>query len=290
VRSGIVAALRTVGSRVTHAKSCRSASSNGSYDEAVTRSIQSVERAVAILRLLAGAGGPLRLSEIAGTLGLAKPTAFGIVRTLVDAGFVQQDHATSDYSLGDGVRHLERAGIDPNDLRSLAMNWADALASRTRLEVLIAVPQHDGARIVHHVFRPDDSDQHLRVDEVLPLHATALGKVVLAFAAGIASPTPGLERYTQRTLTHRLTFEAEIARVRERGWASEQAELVPGTGAVSVPLRGYGGLGVGAVAVSGPLDRVFRHAGGPRDEIVAAVVETAGAISRSLGLRDRVWA
>jgi DNA-binding IclR family transcriptional regulator len=251
----------------------------------MTKSIQSVERAAAILRLLAGAGGPLRLAEIAGALGLAKPTTFGIIRTLRDAGFVHQDRSTSDYSLGDGVRHLARAGIDPHDLRSHAMNWADALASRTRLEVLIAVPQLDGARVVHHVFRPDDSAQQLRVDEVLPFHATALGKVVLAFAAGIATPTLELERYTQRTLTQRVSFDVAMTRVRERGWASEQAEFLPGTGAVAAPLRGIGGLGVGAVAVSGPLERVFRPAGEPQDGIVTATIETAAAISRSLSVR-----
>ena len=252
----------------------------------MARSIQSVERATAILRILSSAGRPLRLAEIAGALGLAKPTTFGIIRTLRDVGFVQQDKTTSDYSLGDGVRHLERATFDPHDLRSHAMNWSDALASRTRLEVLIAVPQSDGARIIHHVFRPDDSEQSLRLDEVLPFHATALGKVALAFGAGIASPSPDLERYTQRTLTRRVTFDAEIVRVLERGWASERAEFMPGIGAVSVPLRGFGGLGVGALAVSGPLERIFRHAGEPHDELVAATLETAAAISRSLV----VWA
>jgi len=200
----------------------------------MARSIQSVERATAILRILSSAGRPLRLAEIAGALGLAKPTTFGIIRTLRDVGFVQQDKTTSDYSLGDGVRHLERATFDPHDLRSHAMNWSDALASRTRLEVLIAVPQSDGARIIHHVFRPDDSEQSLRLDEVLPFHATALGKVALAFGAGIASPSPDLERYTQRTLTRRVTFDAEMVRVLERGWASERAEFMPGIGAVSV--------------------------------------------------------
>lgn len=251
----------------------------------MTKSIQSVDRATAILRILASAGRPLRLAEIAVALGLAKPTTFGIIRTLRDVGFVHQDRITSDYSLGDGVRHLERARIDPHDLRSHAMNWSDALASRTRLEVLIAVPQLDGARIVHHVFRPDDSAQTLRIDEVLPFHATALGKIVLAFAAGIASPTLELERYTHRTLTNRAAFEADMSGVRARGWASERAELDPGIGALAVPLRGFGGLGLGAVAVSGPHERVFHHTGTPRDHLVTATLETGAAISRSLGMR-----
>ena len=252
----------------------------------MTTSIQSVERATAILRILASAGRPLRLAEVSGALGLAKPTTFGIIRTLRDVGFVHQDPTTSDYSLGDGVRHLERAIIDPHDLRSHAMNWSDALASRTRLEVLIAVPQLDGARIVHHVFRPDDSAQQLRIDEVLPFHATALGKVVLAFGAGIAPSGLDLRRYTQRTLTKRVTFDAEMEQVSDQGWAVERAEFMPNIGAVAVPLRGFGGLGVGAVAVTGPLERVFRHAAGVQDGVLAATLETATAISRSLGVRS----
>lgn len=250
----------------------------------MSRAIQSVERATAVLRILGTAGRPLQLAEIASALDLPKPTVFGLVRTLRDTGFVHQDRATSGYSLGDGVLHLDRAALDPHDLRSHAMNWSDALASRTKLEVHIGVPDTDGARIVHHVFRPDDSSQQLRIDEVVPFHATALGKVMLGFAAGTPNSTRTLTRYTPSTLTSGVALDAQMHRVRERGWADERAELRPDVGAVAAPLRGYGGLGVGGIAVVGPLDRVFgrdRHA----DGVVSATLDTAAAISRSLGLR-----
>ncbi|MBC7630079.1 IclR family transcriptional regulator [Aeromicrobium sp.] len=247
--------------------------------------IQSIERAAAVLRILGGAGRPLRLSEIADALDLPKPTVFGIVRTLRDVGFVHQDRSTSEYSLGDGVRNLHESGLDPHDLRSHAMSWTDALASRTHLEVHIGVPDPGGARIVHHVFRPDDSTQQLRVGEVLPFHASAMGKVMLGFVAGTPTRARVLDRYTQRTLVNRSALDADMHGVRERGWASERGELLPEVGAVAVPLRGYGGIGVGALAVVGPLERVFRHAGPPLADIVDATVDTAVSISRSLGLQ-----
>lgn len=255
------------------------------YRGRVPGAIQSVERAAAVLRILGSAGRPMALSEIADALALPKPTAFGLVRTLRDVGFVHQDHATSAYSLGDGVRNLHESGIDPHDLRSHAMNWSDALASRTRLEVHIGFPDPAGALLVHHVFRPDDSVQRLRTGEVLPLHASAVGKVMLGFVAGVPTSAVTLTRFTRRTLVTRAALEAEIHASRRRGWATERSELLPDGGAIAAPLRGYGGIGVGALAVAGPVDRVFGPTGAPHDGLVEALVDTAASISRSLGLQ-----
>lgn len=253
------------------------------YDLDVPGAIQSIERAAAVLRILGSAGRPLQLAEIASALDLPKTTAFGLVRTLRDVGFVEQARTTSGYSLGTGIRHLDRASLDPHDLRSHAMSWSDSLASRTGLEVLVGVPDTDGARVVHHVFRPDDSVQHLRIDEIMPFHAAALGKVMLGFAAGTPNSTRALTRYTSKTLTSRSALDAQMQRVRERGWAAEHGEVLAGIGAVAAPLRGYGGLGVGGVAAAGPIEKVYRHGGPALDSVVTAVLDTAAAISRSLG-------
>lgn len=247
-------------------------------------SIQSIERAAAVLKTLGSAGRPLELFEIAQALGLAKPTTYGIVRTLKEVGFVHQDRSTSSYSLGDGLRDLGHGGLDANDLRSHATNWADALAARTRLEVHIGMPVENGALVIHHVFRPDGSSQRLRVGEVHPFHATALGKVSLAFAAGVAGGAPALERYTRRTVTSRIRFEALLHRVREDGFASDHGEYQPDHGSVAAPLRGFGGLGVGAVAVVGPVDRVFEATGRPLAGIVEQTRQVARAITRAIGL------
>lgn len=145
--------------------------------------IQSIERAAAVLRLLARGSGPLGVGEIATALDLAKPTAHGILRTLLGVGFVGQDTLTGKYLLGPAIGELGTDRLDVNELRSRAIHRADALASRSGESVRIAVARETGITVIHHVFRPDNSVQALAVGEILPAHATALGKVLLAYDA-----------------------------------------------------------------------------------------------------------
>ena len=95
------------------------------------KSIQSIERAAAILRLLSGPSRRMGVVEIAGELGLAKATAHGILRTLAQVGFVEQDPESSKYQLGAALSHIGSSYLDGNELRTRALNWSDSLASRT---------------------------------------------------------------------------------------------------------------------------------------------------------------
>ena len=106
------------------------------------------------------------------SLGLAKGTAHGILRTLQGVGFVEQDKASGKYQLGATLLHLGTSYLDVNELRSRAINWADALAARSGEAVRIGTLLDGKVLIVHHVFRPDDSLQSLDVGALLPLHAT----------------------------------------------------------------------------------------------------------------------
>lgn len=267
---------------MTHGNTTRSAMSNGLvYRGPVPGNVQAVERAVAVLRTLAAAGRPLDLAEIAAALELPKTTAFGLVRTLRDVGMVEQHGSGGAYALGASLSRLEQTALDPHDLRSIATNWADALAARSRLEVLITMPEPEGARVVHHVFRPDDSAQELRTGDLLPLHATAAGKVLLAHAVRSPRPTD-LERYSSRTITHRPRLDAVLRRVRESGWAAETGEFHPDEAGVGVALRGYGGLVVGAVSVRGPIERVMGRDGRPPSGLLDLVRSTAHSISRAV--------
>src|SRR5204863_8439173 len=74
--------------------------------------VQSVERAAAILRLLARGWGRLGVSEIAGALELAKPAAHGILRTLQRVGLAEQDRVTGKYKLGGGLLPLRTRYLD----------------------------------------------------------------------------------------------------------------------------------------------------------------------------------
>src|ERR1700692_1174572 len=148
--------------------------------DAVPKPIQSIERASAILRLLSGRTRRLSLTELAGQLGLPKGTVYGILRTLVAVGFVEQDTESPRYRIGAALLHLGSSYLDENELRARALNWSDWLAASTHEAVRLGT-LHDGqVLVVHHVFRPDNSPQSLEVGKLLPVHATALCKCLLA--------------------------------------------------------------------------------------------------------------
>ncbi|GAA4594558.1 IclR family transcriptional regulator [Planotetraspora phitsanulokensis] len=247
--------------------------------------VQSIERAAAILRLLAQGSGRLGLSEVANSLGLARGTAHGILRTLQMVGFVEQDEATGKYQLGAALLHLGTSYLDVNELRSRAINWADALASRSGEAVRIGTHLQGKLLVVHHVFRPDDTLQTLDVGMLLPMHATAMGKVLLAYDANAAAAVPegDLEQFSRRTIRTTKELTRALSGIREVGWAADVEETTVGEASVAAPIRGYGGLVVGAMGISGPVERVCDPHNRPRPDLVTFVRDAARAVSRDLG-------
>src|SRR6478672_584414 len=245
--------------------------------------IQSIERAAAVLRLLSGARR-LGVVDLAGELGLPKGTVHGILRTLHEVGFVEQDAETGKYQLGAALLHMGSSYLDGSELRTRALNWSDALASRSNESVRIGT-LHDGqVLVVHHVFRPDDTLQVLDVGALLPAHATAMGKVLLAhnrYAAGEATKN-GLVGFTPATVTQAKQLRSQLAEVRDRGWASEIGELVEGEASLAAPIDDRRGVTMGAMGISGPVGRLYTRSG-PRAKLVAYVREAARSVSRELG-------
>jgi DNA-binding IclR family transcriptional regulator len=246
--------------------------------------IQSIERAAAILRLLSDATRHHGVGELAGELELSKSTVHGILRTLQAVGFVEQDGRSGKYRLGAALLHMGSSYLDGNELRNRALNWADALASRGDESVRIGT-LHDGrVLVVHHVFRPDDTRQALDVGALLPAHATALGKVLLASRDYLYEEIvdAGLTRFTAATTTDPAVLRTELRGVRERGWAADVEELVGGEASIAAPIHDVQGVVVGAIGVSGPIERLC-EAGAASSRHVSYVREASRAISRELG-------
>jgi DNA-binding IclR family transcriptional regulator len=233
--------------------------------------------------LLSGRSRRLGVVEMAGQLGLPKGTVHGILRTLQSVGFVEQDLDSGKYQLGAAVLHIGSSYLDANELRTRALNWADSLATQSSESVRIGTLHDRQVLIVHHVFRPDDSRQALDVGSLVPLHATALGKALLAhhryLVADLENPLAGL---TPSTISDKDELEHELDEIQARGWASERGELYPGVASIAAPIQDRRGVIVGAISVSGPIERLCEDSL-PRLDLVGYVLETARTVSRELG-------
>jgi len=246
--------------------------------------IQSVDRAIRILKALSAGPGRLGVSELSDRLGLAKGTVHGLLRTLHEHGLVEQ-HADSDkYQLGPQLLQLSSRYLDLSELRARSLAWSELLATRADEAVRVGVAHGEGVLVVHHVFRPDASLQILEVGSVLPLHATALGKAVLAHLDEDVRDDvlrDDLPRLTGQTLHAAAALGKELAATRERGYALEKEEAVIGEAGVAAPIFDRSGEAVGAVGIVGPRERVLKRG---RERVLAnAVLEAARGISRDLG-------
>jgi DNA-binding IclR family transcriptional regulator len=252
---------------------------------AVPARIQSVERAAAILQLLAVEDAPTGLAQLAASLGLAKATTHGLVQTLRDVGFVDQDPESGGYLVGAGLLELGSRSVDLNEVRSRALNWTDALAARSGESAHVAVYSAGQVLIAHHVFRPDASVQQVQTGSVHPLHATALGKVLLAYdpRAVRALGTGRLEAFTYRTVTDRSRLLRDLADVRDLGWAASVGEHHPDRAGIAAPVRDRSGHVIAVVGIKGTVDSLCDARHRPRAALATQVVAAGRAISREFG-------
>ncbi|MDR6117993.1 DNA-binding IclR family transcriptional regulator [Aeromicrobium sp. SORGH_AS981] len=217
--------------------------------------VQSVDRAAAILELLAD-GGTVGVSELSRALDVHRSTAFRLLATLETRHLVEQVEHRGAYRLGLGVLRLAGAVSTRIDLTRDAQQACEAMARRldetTNVAILddvsaVNITQAMGTQMV--------AVTRQYVGQRTPLHATSTGKVLLAHAGDDLLQqvlAAGLEGYTDRTLTRPDDLVEELDRVRRRGWASADAEWEAGTCAVAVPVRGADGRVVAALSVTAP--------------------------------------
>jgi len=242
--------------------------------------IQSIDRAIRVMTALQGARR-MSLSELAERLELAPSTTHGIVRSLVEHGMVVQERGSSRYQLGPAVLRLGNVYLDTLELRSKAIPWAEDLARRTGLAVRTGVLLIDDVVIIHHEPRPDGSRQMPEVGIVIPVHASALGKAILAFIADDEQKellSHELRSMTGETITAPDALREQLDAVRSGGIALEQDEAVLGESSLASPVFDSYGEVVGAIGVVIPSSgEVAAH---PASDLVR---DTARAVSRELG-------
>lgn len=244
--------------------------------------VQSVDRAIAILFLLARRGDA-GVTEVATELGVHKSTAFRLIAALENWSLIEQDGERGKYHLGRGVLRLAAATAARLELPTESRPVCRRLAAELGEAIDIAILDSGEATSILQEYAPSAITGRNWLGQRTPLHATASGKILLACADPVTVKevlASELHRYTPHTITKPTALAAELARARERGWASASEELEIGLNAVAAAIHDGTGEVVAAVGVSGPSYRLTAES---FPTVAAHLVEGARDISARLG-------
>ena len=243
--------------------------------------VASAQRSLAILDVLAGEP-TLGTNEIARRLGTSASTTSRQLATLVESGLVEHVPTTGQYRLGIRLVALATSVLARLDVRAIAHPHLEELAAELGETATLSVPADPDAITVDVVRSPRYIADGSRLGRPSIAHATAAGKVMLAFDG--ARPARGLQRYTPRTITDGRELEAEIERVRRRGWADAFEERELGLNAIAAPVWASDGSLAGIIALQGPIPRFGKAAA---RAALPLLRDRADAISSELGSQSR---
>lgn len=251
--------------------------------------VQSVEKALHLLGLLAQKGCELSLTEISKIMGWPKSTTHGILTTLRDYNYVEQSMITGHYKLGLKLFELGNAVSRGWDIRKAAMPYLQELNRETGEMVQLGT-ESDGE--VLYLEKVDSSHVLRIVSDIgmrLPMHCTGLGKVLLAYKPSLEIKRilnrRALIQMTSRTITDRTVLEKELVRVRSNGYGTDDREIMDGIRCVAAPIRDQSGRVNYAVSVSGMANNMQ----GQRFDLIRNnVIKTADEISFAMGYRKDI--
>lgn len=248
----------------------------------IVERLTSVEKAVDVLFHLHREATPQGVTAVGRALGLPKSSAHRLLASLRRRGLVERDEA-GGYRPGIALVALGLGALDREPVVAAARPVLEAEA-RVLEETVFLVGARAGSLVV---LDKAEGTGFLRaaprVGASVPLHSTAVGKLFLAFQPqAVREPQGELERFTQRTLCTQRELKREVAAVRERGYAENREEWIPGLSVVAAPILCARRMH-GALAIALPSARLEQQG---RDALAQRVVAAAGRIAERMDGRN----
>ncbi|MBD3671784.1 MAG: IclR family transcriptional regulator [Gammaproteobacteria bacterium] len=244
-----------------------------------TSSIQVIDRMMWLLNAMAEYDDPVSLKYLSAETGLHPSTAFRILASLGEHGMVERT-PQGLYVLGTTLGQLGRRVHSNQDVKVAARETMDWLRDELGETINLTIRQDDEVVYIERSLSP----RMMRVEQVIgskaPLHVTAVGKLFLAEEGedGIRAYArrTGLPAYTDNTLTDEESLVEEGVHCRKNGYALDNQEAEIGVGCIGALIYGEGGVPIGGLSISAPIER-------RRDEWIPILHEAAARISRALG-------
>jgi IclR family acetate operon transcriptional repressor len=198
--------------------------------------------------------GPQGVTAVGLALGLPKSSAHRLLTALGRRGLVERD-ARGRYRPGVGLVALGLGALEREPVVAVARPVLEAEAEALGETFFLVTSRAGRLVVLDKVEGTGFLRAAPRVGQVVPVHATAVGKLFLAFGAGDLRPRGRLERFTPRTAPDAHALDAEVECARQRGFAENREEWIPGLHVLAAPIPGASGLR-GAVAVAAPAARM----------------------------------
>jgi len=251
--------------------------------------VQSVERTLRILELMAEKGNPMTLSEISNKLGLKISTTHRLLKTLIMKGFAEQDPYTGKYQLGIKTFRIGNTALYTLDIRSVARPYLKALKEKYKETTNLAVLDQGDVVYIDQVESEKMVKMIARLGSRGSSHSNAVGKVLLAHLSDLELERflkqKKLDRYTPRYITTAEALKKELEKVRIQGYAIDLEETEEGICCVASAIWNHQGKAVAAIGISGPNSRINLNY--IDKELAPAVKNTAEEISLKLGYQGK---
>lgn len=239
-------------------------------------------KALSVLDFVGEQRRPVTVLQVADAMGVDRATAYRMLMTLVQAGYIRRD-GDKHYRLSLKVLTLARQLVGDDERADQIVSTLRAISDATGETVHYSALERDNAVLVFRAKGTQRVAVEFQIGDRSPLHCTSIGKVLLAYGDTrnvdrvIAA---GLSKVAPNTITEGNELKRALATVRAQGYAFDDLEFAPDMRCVAIPVFEKNGEVPGGIAISGPSSRFdLKHLAWLRD----IATEHATALSRALG-------
>lgn len=215
-------------------------------------------RALRVLEILGASRQPVPVSEVAQGIGADRSTAYRMLITLMDAGYVAREPSSRHYKLSYKLLALTRYLRTDDRTTELVLAALRRISEQTRETVHYCELDQLESVLLLRVKGTQLVAVDFQIGDRSPLHCTSIGKLLLShqddamFSQVVAR---GLARHARRTITEPEALRQELRRVRRQGYAYDEFELADDMRCVAVPVYAHDGVLQGGISLSGPSSR-----------------------------------
>lgn len=249
--------------------------------------VQAVVLALQIIERVVEEGRPVGVTALAQALGTTKSRIHRHLQTLVGRGYLAQQTETERYQVGPRLVGLARMVGDNLDLVDIATPVLRDLRDALGHYSVLSLVEEDGIRVQTAINGRSLVEIGVRRGSLLPFHASAQGKVALAYGDEILRRRilrSRLDMLTPHTIVSPAALEQELELIRRQGWAGGPNESLLGLNALAAPVFDATGT---LVATVGIVDSIQFLPDPPSDDQVRETTRAAAAVSALLGHRGR---